>query len=64
MNETLEKLETSLDQAIDRIEQLSIENGLLRKALADAESRMTTASVRLRAIAERIPEAQKALPLQ
>jgi FtsZ-binding cell division protein ZapB len=64
VNETLDKLEASLDQAVDRIEQLSLENDLLRKALADAESRMSTASVRLRAIAERLPEAQRALPLQ
>jgi FtsZ-binding cell division protein ZapB len=64
VNETLEKLEASLDQAVDRIESLSLENSLLRKALADAESRMSQASVRLHALAERFPEAQKTLPLQ
>lgn len=55
MNETLEKLESSLDQAVARIEALALENSLLKKALADAESRMSQASVRLRGLAEKFP---------
>jgi FtsZ-binding cell division protein ZapB len=55
VNETLEKLETSLDQAVDRIESLALENSLLKKALIDAESRMAVASLRLRTLAEKFP---------
>lgn len=66
MNETLEKLEATLDQAIDRMEALALENSLLKKALADAESRMSQASARLRGLAEKFPSAasDKATPLQ
>jgi FtsZ-binding cell division protein ZapB len=65
VNETFEKLEASLDQAIDRIESLSLENSLLKKALADAESRMSLASVRLRTLADKIPAAvEKSVSLQ
>lgn len=60
MNETLEKLEASLDRAVERIESLSLENSLLKKALADAESRMSQASVRLHALAEKFPAAKDA----
>jgi predicted nuclease with TOPRIM domain len=55
VNETLEKLEKTLDQAADRIESLALENSLLKRALADAESRMMQASVRLRSLADRFP---------
>jgi FtsZ-binding cell division protein ZapB len=55
VNEALEKLEASLDQAVKRIEALSLENGLLKRALADAESRMSQASVKLRHLAAKFP---------
>jgi FtsZ-binding cell division protein ZapB len=65
VNETLDQLEKSLDQAVDRIESLTLENSLLKKALADAESRMSAASVRLRTLAERFPAAaEKSASLQ
>jgi FtsZ-binding cell division protein ZapB len=71
VNETLEKLEASLDQAVDRIESLALENSLLKKALIDAESRMAVASLRLRTLADKFPAvvapastANKGVPLQ
>jgi FtsZ-binding cell division protein ZapB len=67
VNETLEKLEATLDQAVERIESLALENSLLKKALADAESRMSSASGRLRTLAEKFPTlgaSDKSAPLQ
>lgn len=65
MNETLEQLEKSLDQAVDRIESLALENSLLKRALADAEARMSVASGRLRTLAERFPAVvDQSAPLQ
>jgi FtsZ-binding cell division protein ZapB len=64
VNETLDQLETSLDQAVDRIESLTLENSLLKKALADTESRMSAASVRLRTLADKFPATNTSTPLQ
>jgi FtsZ-binding cell division protein ZapB len=64
VNETLDQLEKSLDQAVERIESLALENSLLKRALADAESRMSAASVRLRTLAEKFPAVDKGTHLQ
>ena len=54
---SLNELETALNAASVRMQQLFDDNARLRSELADASERMRTAGHKLRVVAERLPQA-------
>ena len=54
---TLDELETALNAASVRMQQLFDDNARLRSQLAEASERMRTAGHKLRVVAERLPQA-------
>lgn len=57
---SLNELETALDAASVRMQQLFDDNARLRSELAEANERMRAAGYKLRVVAERLPQASVA----
>jgi chromosome segregation ATPase len=59
VNDKLEKLENTVDDAVNRLHGLTAENARLRSELASASERMQLAGAKLRALAEHLPQSAR-----